>query len=223
MRIVYRFIWVPSAVAIVAMAGYFGSRPLVLPDLAEMKRFTTGDQAIRILHPGNWKPYERGMHGVESELAFEPARSASLKIDIDLQGSLVADIARSADSQLTNLAGMVPGGPAIVEHRLSPTETMHAAQAIQMGRKISDYPDFKDGETTKEQIAGREAVVTDCTWSAPGLLGSRPVVGRRITLLSGDHHVSVVYGCLKEMEPIVLPVFKLMVDSLELDVQGGSR
>ena len=40
---------------------------------------------------------------------------------------------------------------------------------------------------------------------------------------AGDHEASVVYGCPREIEKTVLPVFDKMLYSLELDVQGGPR
>jgi hypothetical protein len=220
MRMVYRAIWVVSAMAIAGMTALFAVQPMALPVPAPMKRYTSGDRSIRILHPGNWKARERSSHGVETEVAFAPTTNARMTIDVDLQGSLVTDILKSSDAQTTAIANMVPGGQAVANHQLAPLEFMHAGQASEMQKGAGDYPGFKDGATTKTRVAGREAIVTECSWNAPGLLGSRPMVGRRITLLSGDHHVSIVYGCLKEMQAFVLQVFDQMLSSLEIDGQG---
>jgi hypothetical protein len=42
-------------------------------------------------------------------------------------------------------------------------------------------------------------------------------------VLSGDHQVSVIYGCLKEMRGEILPIFQEMQESIELDVPGGGK
>ena len=222
-RTIYRLLWIPSALAIAGMTVAFATQPMALPVLQPLKPYTTSDRSLRLLRPGNWKAHERSSHGVATVVEFDPIRNARMVVTMDLQGSLAADIMKATDSQTAQLAGMIPGGAALLADRKSPLERLHAAQGALMKRDKLSYPSFEDGATVKAEIAGKEALVTTCSWNAPGLFGSRPVVGRRATLLSGDHQVSVVYSCLKEMEPVVLPIFKQMMRSMEIDAQGGGQ
>lgn len=223
MRVLYRVLWVPSLIALLGMTTLFAAQPETAPAAAAMKRYTNADRTLRIDHPGNWKARAQSSHAVENMIEFEPARFARMSIHEDLQGSLMVDILKSQDTQATSIAGMIPGGEAVVDHRMAPIQVLHNMQATDMKQDKGEYPGFVDADSRKAQIAGREAIITTCTWTSPGLVGSRLMIGRRVTLLSGDHHVSVIYGCPKEMEPAILPVFDKMLDSLEVDGQGGAR
>ena len=223
MRTVYRVIYILSALAILGMSVGFSTLPAAAPIPAPMKHYVSGDRSIGIKHPGNWKTHERSSHAVETELEYIPTQNARFTVTVDLQGSLMADIMKSTSAENSQIAGMIPGGATLTAGQKTPLETMHDAQGAQMKQDKETYPGFKDGLTLKSHIAGKEALVTECTWTAPGLFGSRPIVGRRTTVLSGDHQVSVVYGCLSEMRGVILPVFQEMQESIELDVQGGGR
>lgn len=223
MNTVTRTIWILSALAILGMTVLFGAMPPPAPIPEAMKRFTTSDRSIRIDHPGNWKSRVRSSHGIETELQFKPAHNVFMTIDVNLQGSLMVDMLKSVDSQNSQIASMIPGGAALNTNRLTPMEHLHEMQASQMKNSVAEYPGFADGTTEKTQIGGKQAIVTTCTWTSPGLLGSKPMVGRRVTLLSGDHHVSAQYGCPKAMQQSVLPVFDKMLNSMEIDVQGGAQ
>jgi hypothetical protein len=187
-----------------------------------MKHYVSGDRSIAIKHPGNWKTHERGGHAIETELEYTPAQHAKFTVKIDLQGSLMADIMKSTSAENSQIAGMIPGGSALTAGK-SPLQSMHDLQGADLNYNKDDYPGFEDGLTIKSHIAGKDALVTECSWTVPSLFGSRPVVGRRATMLAGDHQVSVVYGCLKEMRGEILPIFQQMQESIELDVPGGGR
>ena len=222
MRTVYRLIWIPSALAILGLTAYFGTQPIAIPTPAPMKRYTTGDRSVRIQHPGNWKAHERSSHGIETVLEFVPARNVRMSVTVDLQGSLVVDVLKSADTETSRIAGMIPGGEALNTHQQSPLVHLHAADGTHMKNDPVEFPGLEDGATTEARIAGKEALITTCTWTSPGIFGSQPMVGRRVTVLSGDHHVSAIYGCPKEMQKSLLPVFDTMMSSMELDVPGGA-
>lgn len=219
-RTLYRLLWIPSLLAIVGMTFVFATQPLALPIPAPMKRYTTGDKSLRIEHPGNWPAHATSSHGLETEVEFKPGQNARMTVSADLTGSLTADLMKSTDASLSSLPGME--GP-VTDRKKTPLEQLHDLQAAQLEKEKAEYPGFQDGEMKKVQVAGKEALITDFTCEAPGLLGSRPMVGRRVTLLSGDHHVAVVYVCLKEMRNIVLPVFDKMLSTLEVDPQTGGR
>jgi len=223
MQNVYRWIWIPSALAILGMTLLFASQPAAIPVPGVMKHYTASDRSISIDHPSNWKPHLRSLHAVETEIDFRPARNVFMDINVNLQGSLMVDMLKSVDTENARIASMAPGSEAVTPHELSPNAHVHGAQAAHLKNLVTEFPGFEDEETAKTQIGGREALATSCRWTSPGLFGSRPMAGRRVTLLSGDHQVSIVYGCPKEMEKAILPVFDQMLKSLETDVQGGGQ
>ncbi|HLJ54466.1 MAG TPA: hypothetical protein VKT77_05455 [Chthonomonadaceae bacterium] len=223
MQTLHRTIWIISALAIAGMTVLFATQPGSAVAVGETKRFTTADRSIAIDHPANWKPRSRSVQAVETEVEFNPSHDAFLSVDANLQGSLMADMLKSANSENSRIASMVPGGEALNPHQLSPLEHLHAVRAAHMKDLPAEYPGFTDGETAREQVAGHEALVSNCTWMSAGLFGGQPMVGRRVTILSGDHEVSVVYGCPRAKQKDYLPVFDRMLRSLALDVPGGPQ
>jgi hypothetical protein len=205
------------------MTLLFASQPAAIPVPGVMKHYTASDRSISIDHPSNWKPHLHSSHAIETEIDFRPARNVFMDINVNLAGSLMADVLKSMDTQSSAIADMVPGGEKVRPPELSPIVHFHAAQSAHLKNLVTEFPGFEDGETTKMQIRAREALATSCRWTSPGLFGSRPMVGRRVTMLSGDHQVSIVYGCPKEMEKAVMPAFDRMLKSLETDVAGGAQ
>ena len=115
----------------------------------------------------------------------------------------MADLMNPTDASLSSLSGI---GAETGAKQKSPIERLHELQAEILAKDKEEYPAFQDGAMKKAQVAGKEALVSDFTYLSPGLFSNRPMVGRRVTILSGDHHVTVVYGCLKEMQNVVLPL-----------------
>ena len=222
-RLLYRILWIFSLAAIGGMTYLFATQPAALPLPGPTVTYHTADGSIRIQHPQNWKVREAGAHAVLTELRIAPTRSVQMLIVEDLQGSLMADTMKSSDAQLGSLASMVPGGEAMLKGRKSPLERLHEMGAAARKKDKENYPGYTESDPTKTEVAGREALISDCGWSEQGIFSSRPMVGRRITMLSGDHHVTVSYGCLKEMKRLIMPMFESMVNSLEVDGQGGAK
>src|SRR5436190_2236021 len=115
MRIVYRLIYITSALAILGMTVGFSVLPAALPLPSAMKHYVSGDRSIGIKHPGNWKTHERASHAVETELEYKPAQHARFTVNVDLQGSLMADIMKSTSAENSHIAGMIPGGEAFTD------------------------------------------------------------------------------------------------------------
>lgn len=222
-RLLYRSVWIPSLAAIGGMTYLFAVMPVALPIPGTMKRYHSGDRSIAIRHPENWKVRELGAHAVTTELHIQPTRNALMIIREDLTGSLSADIMKATDAQTASIAAMIPGGDAMLKEKKSPLERLHEMDGAVRKKNKEAYPDYAEEEAVKTQVAGREALMSKCSWNEPGFFTTRPMEGRRITLLSGDHEVTVFYGCLKEMRSVVLPLFDTMVGSLEVDGQGGAK
>ena len=104
----------------------------------------------------------------------------------------MVDVLKSVEGENNGIAAMVPGGEAVNPHEVSPLAHLHSTQAAHLKNSITEFPAFTDGETTRARIGGKDALVSACSWTAPGLFRGRPMSGRRVTLLSGHHEVSVV-------------------------------
>ena len=220
-RAFYRIVWILSAFAIVGMTVVFAGQPYVLTPPGPMTAYTTGDKTLRFQRPGNWQAHEQSLHGLETEVRFEPARNAHMTLTSDLQGSLLADTVKSGSNATLDAMGSLPGMGGALPKQQSPLETMHALQGAEMAKKKSAYAEYKDGETQKMQIDRYEALVTEFTFQEPGAFGSRPMVGKRVTLLAGERRVTLVYSCLKEMRAVLMPTFDQMRDSLTVGQAGG--
>src|SRR5262245_27007817 len=114
-RILSRIIWIPSCIAVIAMVFMFARQPLAIPAPTEMTAFTSDDKVITVKHPGNWKAHSNSIHGNTTEVWFDPVRNATFAVTADLAGSLVADIAKSGNAQMSGLLDNVPGGSQVKE------------------------------------------------------------------------------------------------------------
>jgi len=166
---------------------------------------------------------ERSSHGVDADISFEPFHNVKMIVSLNLQSSLMTDIMRSQNAQVSQLASAIPGAQGLAGQQVSPLISIHSAQGAAMKADTEQYPDVKDGATEHTTINGKDALVTSCRWKARGVFGSIPIIGRRATILSSDHNASVIYGCPIELQKTILPEFDRMLNSLELDLQGGGR
>jgi len=220
-RAAYRIVWILSALAIFGMTFVFASQPFALPPPGPITSYTTRDKSLSLKRPGNWKGHESSMNGIETQVRFDPVRNAHLILISDLKGSLIADIEKSlgsAGDTLREIPGMdrvsLPKPP-------TPLESMHARQGKELAGDKTMYSGFQDGETRQIQIDRYEALLTDFSFQEPGAFGSRPMVGRRITLLAGERRVTIVYSCLKEMRALLMPLFDQVRDSVTVGQPGG--
>ncbi|HLV81508.1 MAG TPA: hypothetical protein VKT32_14575 [Chthonomonadaceae bacterium] len=222
-RVLYRAIWVPSALALLALTVLFSRQTTALPTPGKLAPYVSGDQVIHIAHPANWKPDASSNHGVETIVSFAPARGVLFSVTTDLQGSLMADISKATGGVdlPSNLPGMdLGGGNGPPPAAQSPLEKLHALQGRNVG-SAKEFLHFQDGTTAPAQVAGLEALATDFTCELPGLWSPTPMVGKRFTALSGDRRVSVIYACPKDRQAELTPIFTQMLQTLQIG-QGGS-
>ena len=218
-RILYRAIWIPSAIIFLFLTAAFARQPYtVQPPGKTMETYTTSDKTIQVSHPDNWKPLQTAAHDTVTKLKFEPSRFVRITIGTDLMGSLMGDISKSQNDQLSSLNAM-PGMPQqSVEKQKSPLEKVHEASCAELSKNLDGY---QAGETKPIQVAGQEALMTDYTFHEAGLWGPREMVGKRITALLTERRLTVDYRCLKESEGIITPVFMQMLESLRVNTTGG--
>lgn len=248
-RLIYRIIWMPSALACVVLLMLFIVHPLADAAPGAMKEYTTSDKSLQVLHPENWEATETGAHGVSSGVKFVGGPLTLIRFSTDLAGSLVADIARANNSQMDSLAGMSgqPGmnsqsgmsdqsgmggqsgtsdssesgtGSAPVVAQKSPLQKLHDMKGKEL-QEDPQMPDYQDGDTQSRQIAGAEALITDFTYTEHSPLGNQPMVGKRATALLGYRRLLIFAHCPKQSEKQVIPLFDQMIDSLKASQAGG--
>lgn len=217
-RIVYRVIWVSSLVMLCGAVFAFGRVPTSAPTPGPLIDFTTGDKALSIKHPDNWKPGTLELHDVATSIKFEPAKNFYFKVKADLAGSLMADIAKSTGAQLDSLGSSL-GVPSGGEHRKSPLEQMHEMQGEEYANG-GDFDSYTEGATKKTTIAGNEAMLTEFTYKESGTWGKVGMVGLRGTAISNDRRITVLCYCPASAKNEFWPIFGQMIASVQLG-HGG--
>ena len=222
-RNLYRAFWVPSLVVIIGMVVMFSQQPLDVPEPTEMKRYTTGDKSLSVLHPGNWKGLATSAHAIETELTFEPARNIRIVFSADLQGSLMADMAKTPAlpgmGEGTSEGTGLPGVEEIKVKQKSVVEVFHETQGKLLKTEYKEKS-YKESKATPVQIAGKEAFFSEFSYEEPGVLGRTEMIGKRYTSLSGDRHLSIIYQCPQTSKDKIVPTFEKMVESLQSG-EGG--
>ena len=227
-RIAYRLIWIFSALAIIGFTFLFAGKPYAAPPTAKMKTFTIKDNSFSVMHPENWKSNSTASHDIESEVIYSPSPDIHFSVTSDLQGSLMASVGAAmpdlgsmgGDSSGVDAAALngMPGMDKLrAESKKSPLEKLHEMQASSLSRSRR-FTDFQDGKTKPYAISGSEALSTDIAFDmSVGFSGTQKMIGKRITVLTGERRVSVLYYCLKEKSLEITPIFEKMLKSLNLN------
>lgn len=226
-QIRYRTIWIPSAIVFLALLLIFANQPLAVPIPGPLVRYTSSDKNISLMKPSNWKATSRSSQAVISEVTFVPAQNVNYKISADLSGSLMADLAKPiAPTENSFPDGVVPegmrdqsGAGPPPRPQKSALRTMH-----ELDKRIYTklYHEYEEGETKQTSIAGLEAMESGFTYKVSSTFSTREISGVRITLLTSDRRVSILYSCPKVMKLVLFPVFDQMTQSLQLGAGGGS-
>lgn len=218
-RAIYRAIWIPSLLALLAMEGVYALQPYHLPPSGDLVTYTTSDGSISLLRPSNWKPYDTSRSGESASVRFAPVRTVRFSVATNLAGSLLADIAKgpggAGASALNGLPG-VPGAPQAGASK-PPLEGASDRQAQSLESDGQHYPEYQDGESRHIQLAGVDAIETDFTYKTDGPFGPLDrveMVGKRVAALLSDREMDVVCSCAKRDDGIMRPVFEAMIASL---------
>jgi len=187
-----------------------------------MVTFTSNDKTLSVRHPSNWQSLSMASGGNMVEVVYKPVKNSEIRFSTDLEGSLLADISRSANNAMPDTSSLPPelsqklGVPQ--EKRKTPLETLHESEAKAMGKMLEKY---EEGKTTKTQLAGLEAIETDFTCKASDIFTKKDLVGKRLTALSNDRRINVMYYVPKESEEKLMPTIRDMIKSLHIGQQGG--
>ena len=222
-RLLYRLVWIPSALACVGMGYVFLRQPKPFPKPTLMTLYTSGDKSVALKRPGNWKAQYANDHGVGRGIAFEPADNVRFVVVSDLAGSLMADVMKSSDTQAEQLAGMMPGGAGAMNlpPQKSPLEKLHISFGKAMQKDEKHYPAFEEGAYQTAQLAGVPALVSAFKFKSDG--PDPEIVGKRYTALSLDARITVIYYCPKSMQKDLSGVFAKMTESVRAGQDGGTQ
>lgn len=205
-RMVYRAVWAPSFVLLIVFLIVFPRTPAPLPIPGALVPFTTDDKVISVVYPSNWSKSQSSSQAVSTGVVFKSGGGAvRFDADADLAGSLMGDIMKGPTAAISEL----PGGEKLAAKMKTPLEQLHESQGAIYKKK---YDEYLDSATTKSQVAGAEALVTDFTFKD----GSVPMVGKRATALAGDRRLSVRCYCPREAESKIMPVMDQMIESLKM-------
>jgi hypothetical protein len=220
-----RVIWIPSGIALVSTVAAFALKPQAPPSPGELMTFTSSDKTLAVSHPANWKSQSMSIGGNSAEVTYRPTKHVLVRFGTDLQGSLMADIARSTNSMAgsmgdsSNLPPELTNQLGIRQTRSkTPLETVHEMEQGALKKELEQY---QEGATTQTQLAGMEALATDFTCQKADLFTTRQLVGRRYTALSNERRVTAMYYMPKESEASLGPIIQKMVKTLHISQQGG--
>lgn len=218
-----RAVWIPSAVGLLASIGYFAMQPFQLEAPAKPKEFVASDRSFSIQHPGNWKPKRSGAHAVEDSIRFEPAKQVVFEMQSDLKGSLMADIARSGDNMASTLESsaeeaarenpelarqfsQLQAAEKKVEKKVEKSPVMKAHEMHGAGME-EDLKGYKESPAVKTTLAGLEAAESDFTFQGEGLWRPRAMSGKRVTALTNDRAIYLIYYGPQNQMKTLGPVF----------------
>lgn len=222
-RLLYRLVWIPSALACVGMAYVFIRQPKPFPRPTALTLYTSGDKSVALKHPGNWKASYSNDHGVGRGIAFEPADKVRFVVVSDLAGSLMADVMKSSDTQAESIAGMMPGGAGMANlpPQKSPLEKLHISFGKAMEKSEKQYPEYHEDAYQQTRLAGVPALVSAFTFK--GDTPESEICGKRYTALTLEARITVIYYCPKPMQKELSSIFTKMTESVHSGQDGGTQ
>lgn len=162
----------------------------------EFKTYVAKDEAFKCDQPAGWTVTGGGKSG--NYLASFSSGGATIKIILDVTGSVLADIAKTSNQMAGGDDAQLP----------SPLEQMHELSGQSMAE---DLGNFKDLNTAEIQIPIGLARKSEYTGS--GSLGSQQH-GYRVTSLLVDQRVTVICRCPEKEWKNLQPVFDRVIKSL---------
>lgn len=239
-RVGHRLLWIPSMIAFFAMIVVFSRQPRAAPSPGSFTEYTSHDKYLVMNIPSDWKAGGMSMQGTSTEVAMTPARHVYFWLKADIAGSMMADIAKSGNTQMENLAGGINSGSVDVEsgsagdsggsdesdseglagavRRMAkpPVQTLHEADGAEYVEAKDSFLNYQEGATTKPTIGGMECRRTEFTYERNTMFGKREMRGARYTLLNTDRRIRMMYRYPKEFEGVMEPVMKKIASSLRV-------
>jgi hypothetical protein len=192
--------------ASVTAAGMFlaGCRAEKVAAPTSYASFAADDKSFQCIYPTGWKAVGSSSQGIRSGAVFSKG-SAKIDVDADLQGSLMGDIARSANSMVGSVA------PGLAGRTRPPVETLHDINKKAVSENYKDYREFP---TKPFRSALGEARITEFTGTHGGLFKSK-IHGYRATILGGERQVTVLTRCAEDDWKTLQMAFLKVIMSLK--------
>jgi hypothetical protein len=220
-----RAIWIPSATALVGSICFFAMQPYHIEAPAKMVQYGSVEKGLTIKHPSNWKRLGMSSHAVQDSILFKPSENVRFDLMSDLVGSLMADLSRSGSSMVEGLAGsmeeMSRQNPDISNQlnelnrqvaKKTPLDKVHDMRGSVMK---DDYDGYKEGASKKGTLGGLEAVESDFTFKGEGAWGAQKIVGKRVTALTSERAIYLIYYAPENQMKTLGPVFSEMRNSIQ--------
>jgi len=194
-----------ALVAGLGYAGWHSMSPKPVPAVAAFGSYAAPDQSFVCESPTGWQMTSAASGAIQSGALFQ-SQAARIDITSDLQGSLMGDVARSANASMSNLEGMVSG----LQVKQKPAiETVH-----DMGKKELEgkYKEYQEGPGKTYDSKMGEARFSEYTADGGMLVGK--LHGFRVTMLGGERRIHVFTHCQETDWPKLKPCFSRVINSI---------
>lgn len=178
--------------------------------------YVASDRSFTCDAPQGWETVSVDSHAVMGGVLFKKG-PAKIDITSDLAGSLMGDIAISADRQAENMEGMLkemPGAAALMPNtpRKPPVEKLHEAEKKGMEKL---YPGYEEQPMKVLQVPSGMGDARYSEFSVPGSLLSPAQHGYRVTILPTERRLTVLCLCPEKNWPELKPAFERVITSLK--------
>lgn len=200
-----------------ALVVWNGIKPVPVETPTKFVQYKSSDGNFRCEYPDGWSKRGRSLQAVMSGADFSKG-SAEISAMADLQGSLIADIAKSPGGGMAgvelpgNLAGQAGLAGAVAAAQKRPVEVVHEREGKHAEEKL-EVSNYQEKETKPFTSALGEGRYTEFTGDAPFPKGA--MHGYRATILGTDRAVYVYTSCTEGDWPKLNKAFLRVIGSVK--------
>lgn len=199
-----------------ALVVWNGIKPVPVETPTKFAQYKSSDGNFRCDYPDGWSKHGRSLQAVTSGASFSKG-SASISAMADLQGSLIADIAKAPGGGMAgielpgNLAGQAGLAGAMAAAQKPPVQIVHEKEAKNAEEKL-EVSNYAEKETKPFTTRLGEGRYTEFTGDAPFPKGA--MHGYRATILGNDRAVYVYCSCAEADWPKLEKAFLRVIGSV---------
>jgi hypothetical protein len=232
-RLMYRLIYIPCLIGVAALIGLFGhlARSQGAVKAAGMTTYVAEDKSFSIGYPRTWGASASTMNGTGVRAHLRQSEHAEVIVTSDLAGSILADMSRSGVNMGASLPGMSGSGSTPGAETALPNLSgmggaaqqtpLQAAHAFGAGYIRSKFAHYEEQPPEKSEMAGGAALTSAFTAQTSALLNPEEIVGRHVTILSGNRPVTIDAYCPKDEAKEFFTTFENMLQTLRVSETGG--
>ena len=214
------WVYIVGSLVVLGVLGggllFFLKAPDPVPTPKSFTTYTASDKSFVCQAPAGWETISASAGGVEGGALFKKG-DAKIDITADLAGSLMGDIAASADRMAggTETAGggiSLPGVPGadLGKARKPPVEKLHDSSKKSVAKKFGNY-DEKPTQTVRTQLG--EGRFSEFTAGGTGLFDPK-LHGYRVTFLPTERRITIIAVCRETDWAALKPAFETTIQSL---------